>query len=173
MAKTASKVAAADRNAALLDRVFRDPGVRHGTKIFSADELNELDLVEDAGKVYVACYLTGKKRLAKPEEIIRQLSLHQLIDDLHYPQGHIDVEVPVKMGSAYASKKADIVVYKEDAKQTPHIIVEVKKPRRKDGLSQLHSYMNATGVYYGAWINGNDAVYQLRDKPNFFERLFE
>ncbi|MCR4434105.1 MAG: N-6 DNA methylase [Caldiserica bacterium] len=83
----------------------------------------------------------------------------------------IDIEVPIKMGSAYASKKADVVVYKEDTKLTLQIIIEVKKPLRKDGLEQLHSYMNATGVYYGGWINGNDAVYQLRIEPNLFEEL--
>ena len=92
-------------------------------------------------------------------------------DLLCYTCLEIAVEVPVKMGSTYASKKADIVVYRDTARQTPLIIVEVKKPQRQDGLDQLHSYMNATGVHYGAWINGYDAVYQLRIEPNLFENL--
>lgn len=158
-------------SSSLLDRIFRDPEIKHGLKIFEARELKKLRLVEEGGKVYVTCAVTGKKRLAKPEEIIRQLTVYKLTDDLHYPLSRIDVEVPIKMGSAYASKKADVVVYKEDTKQTPYIIIEVKKPLRKDGLEQLHSYMNATGVYYGGWINGNDAVYQLRIEPNLFEEL--
>jgi len=158
-------------NANLLDRIFRDPEVKHGLMIFESRELRKLQLGEEGGKVYVKCAVTGKKRLAKPEEIIRQLTVCKLTDDLQYPLTWIDIEVPIKMGSAYASKKADVVVYKEDTKLTPYIIIEVKKPLRKDGLEQLHSYMNATGVYYGGWINGNDAVYQLRIEPNLFEEL--
>jgi len=158
-------------NASLLDRIFRDPEVKHGLVIFESRELRKLQLSEEGGKVYVKCAVTGKKRMAKPEEIIRQLTVHKLTDDLHYPLTRIDIEVPIKMGSTYASKKADVVVYNEDAKQTPYIIIEVKKPKRKDGLEQLHSYMNATGVYYGSWINGNDAVFRLRREPNLFEYI--
>jgi len=155
----------------LLDGIFRDPQTRHGLRVFQPHELGKLRLTEQGGKVYVTCAVTGKKRRAKPEEIIRQLTIYKLTDDLHYPQSRIAIEVPIRMGSAYASKKADVVVYKEDARQTPYIIMEVKKPLRKDGLEQLHSYMNATGVYYGGWINGNDEVYQLRIEPNLFEEL--
>lgn len=158
-------------NETLLDRIFRDPEIKHGLRIFEARELEKLQLNEENGKVFVRCVVTGKKRLAKPEEIIRQLTICKLIDDLGYPLSRIKIEVPIKMGSTYASKKADVVVYNEDAKLTPYIIIEVKKPLRKDGLEQLHSYVNATGVYYGGWINGNDAVYQLRSEPNRFEEL--
>lgn len=155
----------------LLDRIFRDPEIKHGLKIFEPHELNKLQLAEQGGKFYVACAVTGKKRVAKPEEIIRQLTIYKLTDDLHYPLNRLDIEVPIKMGSTYASKKADVVVYKEETKQTPYLIIEVKKPLRKDGLEQLHSYMNATGVYYGGWVNGNNEVYQLRIEPNLFEEL--
>src|SRR5687768_5616523 len=75
------------------------------------------------------------------------------------------------MGSTFAAKRADVVVYTAADKVTKYIIVEVKKPARKDGLDQLNSYMNATGVHYGAWINGNDDVYQLRLEPNPFEEI--
>lgn len=155
----------------VLDRIFRDPEVKHGLRIFHPRELAKLKLAEEGGKAYITCAVTRKRRAAKPEEIIRQLTVYKLTDDLNYPLSRIEIEVPIKMGSAYASKKADVVVYREDTKLTPYIIVEVKKPLRKDGLEQLHSYMNATGVHYGAWINGNDEVYQLRTEPNLFERL--
>ena len=162
---------AKNSNTEFLDRVFRDPETKHGLKIFDSRDLKKLRLTEDGGKVYVKCAISGKRRVAKPEEIIRQLTIYKLTDDLHYSFNRIDIEVSIKMGSSYASKAADVVVYKEDTKQTPYIIIEVKKPLRKDGLDQLHSYMNATGVYYGTWINGNDAVYQLRIEPNLFEEV--
>ncbi len=154
-----------------IDRIFRDPEVKHGLKIFKPRDIKKLRLIEEHGKIYITCAITSRKRVAKPEEIVRQLMIYQLVDDLRYSQDRIDIEVPIKMGSTYASKKADIVVYTKSNKQTPYIIIEVKKPLRKDGMEQLLSYMNATGVYYGAWVNGNDAVYQLRIEPNLFEEL--
>ena len=164
---------ASDQNGGteLLDRIFRDPEIKHGLKIFGPEELKKLQLSEESGRIYIKCAVTDQRRRATPEEVIRQLTVHKLVKDLQYPLNRVQVEVPIKMGSAYANKKADVVVYKEDSKQTAYIIVEVKKPLRKDGLEQLHSYMNATGVHYGGWINGNDAVYQLRVEPNLFEEI--
>lgn len=156
---------------AIVDLIFRDPEVKHGLKIFPLQELSKLDIFEEDDKFLIKCPISNRKKVAKPEEIIRQLTINKLTDALHYPLKRLDVEVPIKMGSTYASKKADIVVYVEDSKENPYIIIEVKKPLRKDGLEQLHSYMNATGVYYGSWINGNEEVYQLRTEPNLFETL--
>lgn len=158
-------------NAQFLDSVFRDPETKHGLKLFEPQELGKLRFEKEGTRLNLLCAVSGKKRLAKPEEVVRQLTIHKLKDDLNYPVSRMDVEFPIKMGSTYASKSADIVVFTDDTKQTPYIIIEVKKPLRRDGLDQLHSYMNATGVYYGAWINGNDAVYQLRIEPNLFEEL--
>lgn len=155
----------------ILDAIFKDPEIKHGLEIFSDEELEQLELEEDGGKYYIKCAVRQQKKVAKPEEVVRQLTINKLARDLGYPLPRMDVEVAIKMGATYASKAADIVVYKEPTKTTPYMIIEVKKPLRKDGLDQLHSYMNATGVYYGAWINGNDAVYQLRIEPNLFEEL--
>jgi len=155
----------------ILDIIFKDPEVKHGLKIFSSIDLAKLNIFEEDGKSFIKCPVSDRKKVARPEEVIRQLTINRLTDDLHYPLKRLDVEVPIKMGSTYASKKADIVVYAEDSKETPYIIIEVKKPLRKDGLEQLHSYMNATGVYYGGWLNGNEEVCQLRTEPNLFETL--
>jgi type I restriction enzyme M protein len=158
-------------NRDLLDTVFGDPAVQHGLRLFGDKQIEALPLYQREGKVFVTCHATGKERVAKPEEVVRQLTLYWLVEDLGYPLTRISIEVPVKMGSTYASKAADIVVYTDEKKLTPHIILEVKKPKRKDGLDQLHSYMNATGVYFGAWLNGHDAIFQLRLEPNLFEGL--
>lgn len=155
----------------LLDRVFGDPSVRYGLSVFDPWEIEKLKLSVKGHRAYVNCVVTGRPRPAKPEEIIRQLFVLRLADQQHYPLDRFAVEVPVKLGSTVASKKADIVVYTDKAKQTPFIIVETKKQRRKDGLDQLHSYMNATGVHYGVWTNGSDLVAQLRVGPNLFEEL--
>jgi len=156
---------------ALIDEIFKDPEIKHGLKVFPVEQVGKLPVFREKDKVYITCAITGKKRLAKPEEIVRQLTVCMLTEELHYRPGRMDVEVPIQMGSAYHAKAADIVLYTDESKLTAYMIIEVKKPRRKDGLEQLHSYMNATGVYYGAWINGNNAVYQLRIEPNLFEEL--
>ncbi|WP_158610206.1 N-6 DNA methylase [Micromonospora globbae] len=158
-------------NGKFVDEVFRDPSVRHGLRIFPAESIDQLIFEVRNGKLNIRCFATNRWRLAKPEEVIRQLTVLMLSNQYGYPIDRISVEVPVKMGSSYAAKKADIVVYRENAKLHPHIVVEVKKPRRRDGLEQLNSYMNATGVYFGAWINGDDAVFQWRNEPNLFEQL--
>lgn len=51
----------------------------------------------------------------------------------------------VHFGTEVNAKAADIVVYTDSTKQTPKIIIEVKKPKRKDGIEQLKSYLNAQG----------------------------
>lgn len=39
--------------------------------------------------------------------------------NLRYPLERLEVEVPIKMGSTYASKKADIVIYADDSREHP------------------------------------------------------
>jgi type I restriction enzyme M protein len=102
----------------------------------------------------------------KPEEIVRQWWLYRLKELYDYSFDQIEVEVSVKVGSTEAKKKADIVVYASPDKKKPRIFVEVKEPKRKDGLEQLRVYMNATGCRLGLWSNGNGPhVYMLRIEP--------
>ena len=51
----------------------------------------------------------------------------------------------MQFGTEIGTKAADIIVYTDATKLTPKIIVECKKPKRKDGIEQLKSYMNAKG----------------------------
>ena len=51
------------------------------------------------------------------------------------------------------------------------MIVEVKKPKLKDGKEQLKSYCNATGAPIGVWTNGKQYSYYNRKDPNFFEDI--
>lgn len=87
--------------------------------------------------------------LAKPEEVVRQLTLKRLLA-MGYAPGQMAFEVGVKMGSTLHSKAADIVLYREETlRLTPYVIIELKRPKRKDGIDQLESYMNATSVPFG------------------------
>lgn len=54
---------------------------------------------------------------------------------------------------------------------SPYIIVEVKKPKLKDGKEQLKSYCNATGSTMAVWTNGFQISYYHRKDPNYFEPI--
>lgn len=156
---------------AVLDSIFGNPETKHGLGLYSENDRHKLPLLVKAGKVYLHCPISNKDKLAKPEEVVRQLEIAYAVQTLGYNLNQISVEVAVKMGSTYASKAADIVVYTDSTKLHPRIIFECKKPNRLDGLDQLHSYMNATGVYFGAWVNGSTRVNQLTSNPNIFESV--
>ena len=66
-----------------------------------------------------------KKSYTNPEEKVRAETYLQLILQYDYKPQHIDVEVtvPARIPSIYA----DIVVYKDDAKKSPYIVVECKR----------------------------------------------
>jgi type I restriction enzyme M protein len=153
-----------------LDRVFKDPKIKYHLDLFT-QEKKRLQMFEKKGRVRIRCMVRNRDYVAKPEEVVRQLVLINLHYTLGYPIDRLAVEVPVQMGSGVHEKAADVVVYRGPQKLIPYIIVEVKKPRRKDGREQLHSYMNATGAPYGWWTNGKETSYEIRTEPNLFGDL--
>jgi len=77
-------------------------------------------------------YLTVKKsyNFTDPEEQVRVSFYCELIKKYQYPKERIDLEVIVPRREP--TDKADIVVYEDDGKKKPYIVVECKK----DGISQ-------------------------------------
>jgi type I restriction enzyme M protein len=146
-------------------------GSEYALTIFSEQEINAVKLLDRGGKPYVTCAVSDKLRPAKPEEIVRQLYVRKLMDHYRYPKERIAIEKPVYFGSAVHEKAADIVVWEKDAPTTPYIIVEVKRPRRKDGLEQLKAYCNAEGSPIGVWTNGSQTIALHREDPNLFRNL--
>lgn len=51
------------------------------------------------------------------------------------------------------------------------MLVEVKKPKLKDGKEQLRSYCHATGAPIAIWTNGDQISYYQRKDPNYFEEI--
>ena len=118
---------------------------------------------------YTVCLVRQKAIKLTPEEVIRQLYLRVLIDRLHYPLSRIQVEYGVNFGREV--KRADIVVMDKDRPNTVYMIVELKKPKLKDGKDQLRSYCNATGAPIAVWTNGDQISYYQRKDPNYFEDI--
>jgi type I restriction enzyme M protein len=77
-------------------------------------------------------YLAIKKsyNITDPEEQVRVSFYYELIKKYQYPKERIDLEVIVPRREP--KDKADIVLYEDDEKKKPYIVVECKK----DGISQ-------------------------------------
>lgn len=180
-----------------IDRIFKEPGVK-----FELTEFENLgkpihDIIniypkavatgKDAGKTkyYLKSFIpfsTGNEEMqvyteggkSAPEEIVRQLWVYKLMHQYGYQADEIDLEKGVQFGTEIGTKAADIIVYTDATKLTPKIIVECKKPKRKDGIEQLKSYMNAKGAPVAVWSNGADSIILYRPYPaQFDDTLFD
>lgn len=181
----------------LIDRIFKEPGVK-----FELTEFENLGKpIHDILSIYPKTATTGKdagktkyflKSLipfssgneevqvfaeggkSAPEEIVRQLWVFKLMEQYGYKADEIDLEKGVQFGTEVGTKAADIIVYTDATKLTPKIIVECKKPKRKDGIEQLKSYMNAKGAPVAVWSNGTDSIILHRPYPaQFDDTLFD
>lgn len=176
----------------LVDRIFREPGVKFELTEFEnlGKPIHEIISLypkvattgKDAGKTKyyvksfvpfssgneeVQVYVEGGK--SAPEEIVRQLWVYKLMQQYRYQADAIDLEKSVQFGTEVGTKAADIIVYTDGTKTTPKIIVECKKPKRKDGIEQLKSYMNAKGAPVAIWSNGADSIILYRPYPNDYD----
>ncbi|HLW61812.1 MAG TPA: N-6 DNA methylase [Flavobacterium sp.] len=142
---------------------------------FNMVEIQNLEnriIVKDVrGKAtpYVKCLVRKKEIKLTPEEAVRQLYIQLLIDDYEYPTERIELEYAVSFGRE--KKRADIVIFDKQQTTSPYIMVELKKPKLKDGKEQLKSYCNATGAPIGIWSNGESVSFYHRKDPNYFEDI--
>ena len=143
--------------------------------LFSDDEITSLreriftKTTRGKETAFVNCVVRDKKIQLKPEEIVRQLYAARLIKEYGYPKKRLAFEYPVNFGRE--KKSADIVIFDKDRSDTAYIIVELKKPKLKDGKNQLRSYCNATGAPIGVWTNGEKISHYHRKDPNYFEDI--
>ena len=122
------------------------------------------------GKIpYVKCIVRDRDIQLKPEEIVRQLYAARLINQYGYPKNRLAFEYAVNFGRE--KKSADIVIFDKDRADTAYIVVELKKPKLKDGKDQIRSYCNATGAPIGVWTNGEQISHYHRKAPNYFEEV--
>ena len=181
----------------LIDRIFKDPNVKFELAEFENlgkpihDIITIYPKVATAGKeagktkYYLQSFIpfsSGKEEIqvyaeqgkSAPEEIVRQLWVYKLMHQYVYKHDEIDLEKGVQFGTEVGTKAADIIVYTDATKATPKIIVECKNPKRKDGIEQLKSYMNAKGAPVAVWSNGADSIILYRPYPaQFDDTLFD
>ena len=144
--------------------------------LFDASEISELqdkiiEKVDKKGKPYLAvkCIVRNKEIKLTPEEVVRQLYAAKLINFYGYPKERMAFEYPIYFGRE--AKRADIVIRDSDDMNVAYIIVELKKPKAKDGREQLKSYTHATGASMAVWTNGTTIAYYQRQNPNYFKDI--
>lgn len=142
---------------------------------FSTEQIKKLEdsitlkKSKDKHIPYINCLVRRKEIQLKPEEAIRQLYLMVLNEVYGYPFERMEIEYAVSFGRE--KKRADIVVFDKQDTRAIYIMVELKKPKLKDGKEQLKSYCNATGAPIGVWSNGDSISFYHRKDPNYFEDL--
>ena len=118
---------------------------------------------------YVKCLVRNKDIKLTPEEVVRQLFLLSLHHDYNYSYNRMQIEYAVHFGRE--KKRADIIIMDKIQPTVPYIVIEVKKPKLKDGKEQLKSYCNSTGATMAIWSNGEKTIYYHRKDPNYFEPI--
>lgn len=140
---------------------------------FSQEQIQALEknITKKENKVgyYIVCLVRKKEIKLTPEEAVRQLYVLVLRDNFGYSTDRMELEYAVSFGRE--KKRADIVIFDKNQTTTPFIMVELKKPKLKDGKEQLKSYCNATGAPIGIWSNGDSISYYHRKDPNYFEDI--
>lgn len=179
----------------VIDKIFKDPAVKYelsefeglgkpiheminiyskngtgkqtGKKLYFLKPLAPMYSEKEELQVYVE---DGK---SSPEEIVRQLWIYKLINYYGYNTDQILCETPVRYGTEVNTKGADIAVYWDKSRQTVKILFEIKKPKRKDGIAQLKSYLGANGNPIGVWSNGTDRLITYKPQNKEFDTLSE
>lgn len=179
----------------VIDKVFKDPATVYDLSEFEGlgKPIHEMvTIVEKEGvgkqtgkKLYfikpLAPMYSGKDEIqvyvedgkASPEEIVRQLWVYKLIHFYGYKPEQIECEIPVQFGTEVNTKFADIAVYRDDTKETVKLLFEIKKPKRKEGIEQLKTYLGAKGNPIGIWSNGTDRLILYKPDNKDFDTLSE
>lgn len=109
-------------------------------------------------------YVSGKLVNATPEEVNAVQPFEKiLVEDYGYPKEMIQAHPQVRVKASPSDKKGypiDIAVYEpdENGKKILKIVVENKKPTRRDGLDQLELYLKFCDAKIGVWYNGIESV---------------
>lgn len=152
------------------------PGELEKLTQFDQKEIDWLDkriATRSDGKPGVVCVLRGKKDdlfELTPEEIVRQLYAHRLIDVYDYPKKQMAFEVPVTYAGKQAinEKRIDIVLYADEYHKDIKLLIELKRPSIEDPdatydegatpLQQLQSYCKQMQPAIGVLANGGNLL---------------
>ena len=121
---------------------------------------------EEAPEGKVIDFISGREVPAKPEETLAvQPFARQLVEDYGYPKSHIQTRpqwhVKARPSDTAKSYPVDIAVFdgEDHRDENLYLVVECKKPQRKDGRDQLEDYLRLSRAYLGVWTNGEERLF--------------
>ncbi len=121
----------------------------------------------------VVDYISGIQVPAKPEELLAvQPFARQLVEDYGYPKGHIRTRpqwhVKARPSDRAKTYPVDIAVFNGDQHRDEDLflVVECKKPDRRDGRDQLEDYLRLSRAYLGVWTNGDERLFLRKREAN-------
>jgi type I restriction enzyme M protein len=118
-----------------------------------------------AARGFIEDYISGQlvKATAEETEAVQVFS-RRLVEDYGYPKANVQTRPQWRVRSSPGSKRSfpvDIAVFKsaEHTFDNLLMVVECKRPQRKDGIEQLELYMDMSQAEFGVWFNGDDHYY--------------
>ncbi|MBQ3644303.1 MAG: N-6 DNA methylase [Candidatus Riflebacteria bacterium] len=115
---------------------------------------------------YIEDYVSGIEVKASSEEVQAVQPFEKiLVDDYGYPKDliitHPQYRVKVRPSDNKKEYPVDIAVFNSSSKDddSVYIIVECKKKTRKDGRTQLESYLRFSKATMGVWYNGEERFF--------------
>lgn len=118
-------------------------------------------------------YISGTEVKETPEEVNAvQVFSRILVEDYKYPKENIQTRPQFRVKARPSDTKkeypVDIAVFDNSnhTDDTLYIIVECKKPNRKDGRRQLEIYMQLSKAKLGVWYNGEQKLCLLKKVVN-------
>lgn len=115
---------------------------------------------------YLEDFISGEAVRATPEEVDAvQVFARRLVEDYGYSKTHIatrpQYRVRARPSDDAKTYPVDIAIFRSQkrAEQDLFLVVECKKPNRKEGLDQLQLYMDMSAAEVGVWFNGKEHAY--------------
>lgn len=112
----------------------------------------------------IADYVSGRPVSPTPEETdaVQPFS-RKLVENYGYPKANIRTRPQFRVRASPSDRRGypvDIAVFSSETHDdsTARIIVECKAKTRKDGRSQLESYLKFCEAQLGVWYNGEEQL---------------
>lgn len=125
-------------------------------------------------------YVSGTPVRATPEETNAvQVFARRLVEDYGYSKSQIQTRpqyrVRARPSDEDRSYPVDIAVFHSSKKTEEELfmVVECKKPERKDGEQQLRLYMDMSAAEVGVWFNGREHLYLRKIHHEDGRRTYE
>lgn len=115
---------------------------------------------------YIRDFVSNKEVRATSEELEAvQVFSRMLVDDYGYPkkliQTHPQWRVKARPSDTKKEYPVDIAVFEGPSHrdENARIIIECKKPNRKNGRTQLEDYLRFSVAEFGVWFNGKEKLF--------------